>query len=613
MTTEPTTAAGNAAGPIRFVIGMGTCGLSAGAQEIYDTVAGLIKEEGLDAVIESTACIGCCSREPLMDVVMPGMARLSYEKMTPKKVKQIFDKHVKEGEPVKRSVLGQFPAEEGQKPYEKIQLIDEHPYYKRQTKIVLENVGLIDPESIDDYIRVGQGYQGLRKALAQSPQDVVDMIKKSGLRGRGGGGFPTGLKWQFCRDAQGTQQYNIANADEGDPGAFMDRSVLEGDPHAMLEGMAIGAYAIGASEGYIYIRAEYPLAIKRLQKAIAQAKERGFLGKNILGSDFNYDIKIKKGSGAFVCGEETALIASIEGERGTPRPRPPYPAISGLWGKPTNINNVETWANVPKILRKGAEWYASFGVERNTGTKVFALTGALKNTGLAEVPMGITLREVVEEVGGGVPYKARAFKGAQMGGPSGGIIPADHADVAITYESLLEKGAMMGSGGVVVIDESTCVVELARFFMKFTEDESCGHCTPCRDGTKRMLEIVTRIADGEGREGDLELMENLGEAIKSSSQCGLGMTAPNPVLSTMRWFRHEYEEHIHDKTCRAHQCSKLLKFWVIPDLCTSCSICAVNCPDNAIEWEKGKVAFIDQDKCTMCRNCYIDCKFMAIE
>jgi NADH-quinone oxidoreductase subunit F len=457
-----------------------------------------------------------------------------------------------------------------------------------------------------------EGYEGLKKALTtMSMEEVIAEVKKSGLRGRGGAGFPTGLKWEFTYKAPGTKKYVVCNADEGDPGAFMDRSILEGDPHALIEGMALAAYAIGADEGYIYVRAEYPLATKRLRTAISQAEEKGFLGENILGSGFNFNLRIKEGAGAFVCGEETALLMSIEGNRGMPRVRPPFPATKGLWGKPTNINNVETYANIPVILRKGADWYAGIGTEKSKGTKVFALTGKVRNTGLAEVPMGITMREIIFEIGEGI-QNDKEFKAVQIGGPSGGCLPPELLDLPVDYDSLVQAGAMMGSGGLVIMDEETCMVDVAKFFLNFTQSESCGKCTPCREGTKRMLEILTRITEGQGKMEDIDLLERLGKVIKSTALCGLGQTAPNPVLTTLQYFRDEYEAHIKDKKCPAGACEALIKYEIIPEKCTGCTRCARSCPANAITGKVKEVHVIDQDKCIKCGICYEKCRFDAI-
>jgi NADH-quinone oxidoreductase subunit F/NADP-reducing hydrogenase subunit HndC len=484
-------------------------------------------------------------------------------------------------------------------------------FFKKQNRIALRNCGYINPEEIKDYIARG-GYESLAKAVTEmTPEQVIEEVKSAGLRGRGGGGFPSGLKWDFARRARGEKKYVICNADEGDPGAFMDRSILEGDPHSLIEGMAIAAYAIGADEGYIYVRAEYPLAIKRLKLAIEQAEAMGLLGQDLFGSDFDFRLKIKEGAGAFVCGEETALIASIEGRRGEPRIRPPFPASQGLWGKPSNVNNVETFANVPVIIGRGAKWFSGMGTEKSKGTKVFALSGKIKNTGLAEVTMGITLREVIYEIGGGIIDDKR-FKAVQIGGPSGGCIPEELLDLPIDYDSLLGAGAMMGSGGLVVMDENTCMVELARFFLNFTKSESCGKCTPCREGVKVMLDILERITQGKGQEGDLQLLESLAETIKSTALCGLGQTAPNPVLSTLRYFRHEYEAHIRDKRCPAGVCSALTSYEISAAKCIGCTACARVCPVDAISGERKQLHKIDPEKCIKCGACFEQCKIGAI-
>ncbi|MCP4218515.1 MAG: 4Fe-4S dicluster domain-containing protein, partial [bacterium] len=487
----------------------------------------------------------------------------------------------------------------------------EESFYKKQKQIVLRNCGVIDPGSVDDYI-AHDGYKAIEKCLKEyTPMETIDHMMKSGLRGRGGGGFPTGFKWKLAHASKGAKKYVVCNADEGDPGAFMDRSALEGDPHSLLEGMMICAYAIGADEAYVYCRAEYPLAIERLLKAIEQCEEKGFLGDNIFGSKMNFRIKIKEGAGAFVCGEETALIASIEGKRGVPKVRPPYPAVSGLWGKPTNINNVETYANVPWIILNGAEAFASMGTEKSKGTKVFALAGKIARSGLAEVPMGVTINEVVNEIGGGIAG-GKKFKAVQMGGPSGGCIPASMADLKIDYDELTKTGAIMGSGGMIVLDETSCMVDLSKFFLNFTQNESCGKCTFCRVGTKRMLEFLDRITNGEGKEGDIQLLEELGQQIKDSSLCGLGQTAPNPVLTTLKYFRSEYEAHINEKRCPAHHCVTLLTY-TIKDNCIGCTLCSKKCPVKAISGKVKEVHTLDQDACIKCGLCYDACKFNAVD
>ncbi|MDO3378144.1 NADH-quinone oxidoreductase subunit NuoF [Geoalkalibacter halelectricus] len=478
-------------------------------------------------------------------------------------------------------------------------------------RVVFSRCGTIDAESLDDFLAM-EGFSGIKKAVTMTPQEVIEEVKKSGLRGRGGGGFPTGVKWSFCAASPGKEKYLICNADEGDPGAFMDRSILEGDPYGLIEGMMIASYAIGAEFGYVYVRAEYPLAIKRLQKAIDVCYEKGFLGKNCLGLGFNFDLRIKAGAGAFVCGEETALMASIEGERGMPRPRPPFPAVRGLWTKPTNINNVETFANVSYIFYRGGDWFASIGTEGTKGTKIFALTGKVKHTGLVEVPAGITMREVIYDVCGGI-LNNRKFKAVQAGGPSGGCLPGEAIDAEVDYDSLIKAGAMMGSGGLVVMDETTCMVDIARFFLNFTRMESCGKCVPCRIGLKLMLDILERITEGRGQEGDIELLEDMCYDIKKASLCGLGQTAPNPVLSTIRYFRHEYEAHIHNQRCPSNSCKALLKFEVVDAACKKCGLCYKICPVDAVIWEKGQLAVIDKEKCTKCTSCYDACRFMAIE
>jgi NADP-reducing hydrogenase subunit HndC len=548
-----------------------------------------------------TGCFGLCELGPVVIVYPEGVF---YNRVQLDDIPELIEEHLLKGRPLERLIYT-----EGKK--ENAQSINDVEFFKKQKRIVLKNCGVIDPEDIDEALAF-DGYKALEKVLlTMDPQEVVDEIKNSGLRGRGGGGFPTGLKWQFTRNAEGDKKYVVCNADEGDPGAFMDRSVLEGDPHALVEAMAIAGYAIGADEGYVYVRAEYPIAVKRLAIAIKQAKEYGLLGENIFGTDFSFNLDIRLGAGAFVCGEETSLLNSIEGKRGEPRPRPPFPAVKGLFGKPTNVNNVETYANITSIILNGAEWFSSIGTEKSKGTKVFALGGKINNTGLLEIPMGTTLREIVYEVGGGIP-NGRKFKAAQTGGPSGGCIPADLLDLSIDYDSLIQAGSMMGSGGLIVMDEDNCMVDVARFFLDFTQDESCGKCPPCRIGTKRMLEILERICEGKGEDGDIEKLEELAAGIKESALCGLGQSAPNPVLSTLKYFRHEYEAHIYDKKCPAGVCKNLLNYVIDPVACRGCGICAKKCPAECITGTKGEPYFIDVEACVKCGACMEACPFNAI-
>ncbi len=581
----------------------GTGCKSAGSKEVQLEFARQLEQKGLsdEVMIVETGCHGFCEHGPLVIIYPEGTF---YCRVKPEDVEEIVDSHLFKGRIVER-LLYHEPLT-----HEQIPSYSEINFYKKQKRLVLENCGAINPEQIEEYIAVG-GYEALAKAITtMQPQEVIEEVKKSGLRGRGGGGFPTGMKWQFAANSVSDKKYVICNADEGDPGAFMDRSVLEGDPHKVLEGMAICGYAIGSDEGYIYVRAEYPLAIKRLRIAIEQAEQMGLLGDNIFGTKFSFKIHIKEGAGAFVCGEETALMASIEGRRGMPRPRPPFPAVSGLWGKPTNINNVETFANVAAIITKGSEWYSSFGTEKSKGTKVFALTGKINNTGLAEVPMGITMREIIFDIGGGIT-NGKKFKAVQIGGPSGGCLPESMLDLSVDYDSLISAGAMMGSGGLVVMDEDTCMVDVAKFFLNFTQSESCGKCTPCREGTKRMLEILTRITEGQGREGDIELLEDLARNIKQTALCGLGQSAPNPVLSTLKYFRDEYEAHIKEKRCPAGVCEKLANY-TITDQCKGCGLCARQCPVQAISGQPRSKHVIDSTKCIKCGACMAACPFKAI-
>ncbi|GAB6100025.1 NADH-quinone oxidoreductase subunit NuoF [Halanaerocella petrolearia] len=583
----------------------GTGCVSSGCKDVQDALKEELIEKDLDTEIKivETGCHGFCEKGPIMIVYPEGVF---YCEVQPEDTEEIVEEHLLKGRRVER-LLYQEPVTE-----ENIPSYHDIDFYKKQQRIALDNCGKIDPEDIKEYVAQG-GYEAAGKALTEmESQEVIDEIKEAGLRGRGGGGFPTGLKWQFASDADGDKKYIICNADEGDPGAFMDRSLLEGDPHRLIEGMIIGGYAMGADEGYVYVRAEYPLAVDRLRNAIEEAEEYGLLGDNLFGTDFSFDLHIKEGAGAFVCGEETALMNSIEGKRGMPRPRPPFPAQKGLWGKPSNINNVETFANVPVIIKQGADDYSKVGTEGSKGTKVFALTGKINNTGLAEVPMGISVREIIYDIGGGISDD-KEFKAVQIGGPSGGCLTEEHLDLPIDYDSLIDAGAMMGSGGLVVMDEDTCMVDVARFFLDFTQSESCGKCTPCREGTKRMLEILERITDGEGQEGDIELLEELGETIKDTSLCGLGQTAPNPVISTLEYFRDEYEAHIYDESCPAGACDELLSGYKIDeDDCIGCTACSKICPVSAIAGEPKEVHTIDQDECIACGACEEKCPVDAI-
>ncbi len=580
----------------------GTGCTSSHSKDIIEKFEELIKKDGLDNVrVIRTGCFGLCAKGPII-VVRP--EDTFYAASHVDDVEEIVEKHLKNGEIVERLLCKDIDGS-------MVKSLDELNFYKKQHRIVLKNCGLIDPENIDEYLAF-DGYKALEKVLtSMSPDDVIKEVSDSGLRGRGGAGFPTGRKWQFAKNSTDEQKYVACNADEGDPGAFMDRSVLEGDPHAIVEAMAIAAYAIGANKGYVYVRAEYPIAVHRLQVAIDQARDYGLLGDNIMGKGFKFDLEIRLGAGAFVCGEETALMESVEGRRGEPRPRPPFPAVKGLFGKPTLLNNVETYANITQIILNGASWYASIGTEKSKGTKVFALGGNINNVGLVEVPMGITLREIVYDIGGGIP-NGRKFKAAQTGGPSGGCIPEQYLDTPIDYESLSAIGSMMGSGGLIIMDDTTCMVNLARFFLDFTVDESCGKCPPCRIGTKRMLEILERLVAGKGKDGDIEKLEKLALNIKRSSLCGLGQTAPNPVLSTLKYFRNEYEAHIYEKRCPAGECKAMTKVMIDKTKCKGCSLCSKNCPVGAITGELKSPFEINQDKCIKCGVCIAKCPFKAI-
>ena len=582
----------------------GTGCTSSGSTKIIEEFEKEIAATGLsdEVRVVKTGCFGLCALGPVVIIYPEGSF---YSRVDPKDVKEIVDEHLLKGRIVRRLLYTETVQEDH------ISSLNDTGFYKKQKRVALRNCGVINPEDINEYIAY-DGYQALGKVLTEmTPDDVIDVLNRSGLRGRGGAGFPTGRKWTFAKNQPAGQKYVCCNADEGDPGAFMDRSVLEGDPHVVLEAMAIAGYTIGSNQGYIYVRAEYPIAVKRLEIAIEQAREMGLLGKNILGSGFDFDIELRLGSGAFVCGEETALMTSIEGHRGEPRPRPPFPAVKGLFGKSSILNNVETWANIPQIILKGPEWFASMGTETSKGTKVFALGGKIHNTGLVEIPMGTTLREIVEEIGGGCP-NGKKFKAAQTGGPSGGCIPASKIDTPIDYENLIAIGSMMGSGGLIVMDEDNCMVDIAKFFLEFTVDESCGKCSPCRIGTKRLYEMLDKVTRGEATLEDLDKMEKLCYYIKDNALCGLGQTAPNPVLSTLRYFRDEYVAHVVDKRCPAGVCKHLLQYQILADKCKGCTLCARNCPVGAISGTVKNPHVIDQSKCIKCGACMEKCKFGAI-
>ena len=591
-------------GRMHILVCGGTGCTSSSSMKIIEKMETLIAENSMadEIKVVKTGCFGLCAQGPIM-MIYPD--HLMYTQVQPEDVEEIFENHVKCGQVVTRLLAGNH--EEG----EVSNALESVDFFSRQMRVALRNCGAINPEDIDEYI-ARDGYLALEKVTgSMTPEEVIELIRASGLRGRGGAGFPTGVKWIFAAAQQVAQKYVCCNADEGDPGAFMDRSVLEGDPHSVIEAMAIAAYAIGANQGYVYVRAEYPIAVERLTIAINQAREYGLLGKDIFGTGFDFNLDIRLGAGAFVCGEETALMTSVEGRRGEPRPRPPFPAVKGLFGQPTILNNVETYANVPVIILKGAEWFSGIGTEKSKGTKVFAVGGKIENTGLVEIPMGTTLREIVFDIGGGVP-NGKKFKAAQTGGPSGGCIPASQLDTPIDYESLIALGSMMGSGGLIVMDEDTCMVDLAKFFLEFTVDESCGKCPPCRIGTKRMLEILTRITEGKGVPEDIEKLETLARDIKAAALCGLGQTAPNPVLSTLRYFRDEYMAHVIDKKCPAGVCKSMLKFKIDTDACKRCGICKKNCPTDAISGDRETPFAIDQDKCVKCGVCIEKCPFKSI-
>ena len=591
-------------GKMHIMVCGGTGCTSSNSMKIIEVLESLIKINQLedDIKVVKTGCFGLCAEGPIM---MFYPEHIMYTLVQPEDVNEIFESHIMNGTPVRRLLAGDKEAEKIENALENVD------FFSKQKRVALRNCGAINPENIDEYI-ARDGYLALEKVLTKmEPEDVVDTIKDSQLRGRGGGGFPTGVKWAFAASQQVAQKYVCCNADEGDPGAFMDRSVLEGDPHSVIEAMTIAGYAIGANQGYVYVRAEYPIAVERLTIAINQAREYGLLGKDIFGTGFDFNLDVRLGAGAFVCGEETALMTSVEGHRGEPKPRPPFPAVKGLFGQPTILNNVETYANIPMIILKGAEWFANIGTEKSKGTKVFAVGGKINNTGLVEIPMGTTLREIIYDIGGGIP-NGKEFKAAQTGGPSGGCIPASELDTPIDYDSLIALGSMMGSGGLIVMDEDTCMVDLAKFFLEFTVDESCGKCPPCRIGTKRMLEIVTRITEGKGQVGDLEKLEILARNIKASALCGLGQTAPNPVLSTMRYFRDEYMAHVVDKKCPAGVCKSMVRYIIFESTCKRCSICKKNCPAGAISGDKNTPFVIDQDKCVKCGVCMEKCPFKSI-
>jgi len=591
-----------------ILVGTATCGRAAGALDVLEVIHEELARQRIEATVMQVGCVGLCYAEPIVDIIKPGQPHILYGNLTTKVASQLIEDYLINDDPRCDLALGYV----GEGELDGIPKFFELPVLKSQKRLILRNCGFIDPENIKHYVANG-GYSGLVRVLGMTPEGVIEEIKKAGLRGRGGAGFPTWQKWSFCRRSPGKDKYIICNADEGDPGAFMNRALLESDPHSILEGMVIGAYTIGANNGYIYCRAEYPLALERLTIALRQMEECGLLGDDILGSGFSFRVGIKEGAGAFVCGEETALMASIEGKRGMPSSRPPFPASSGLWGKPTNINNVETWAGVTLIMQRSGEWYSNYGNEKSKGTKTFSLAGKVTRTGLIEVPLGIKLGEIIYEIGGGI-IANKNFKTVQTGGPSGGCLPATMLDSPVDYESLTAAGSIMGSGGMVVMDEDTCMVDIAKYFLSFTQMESCGKCVPCRVGTRQMLNILERICDGDGTPGDIALLEKLAETVKVSSLCGLGQTAPNPVLTTIRYFRDEYEAHINERRCPACVCKKLISFYILPDKCQGCGICLRDCPAEAISGDKKMIHVIDQSKCIKCGTCLDVCpvKFSAV-
>ncbi len=603
---------------VKIVVGTATCGLAAGAQDVLDAIRDEVAKHNLSFVVAETGCIGWCSQEPLLDIIVPGQPRVTYGRMTPERARKIVAalpddlslKFALAKMPGDTNLLTGAVTRYTNNGHLAVPSYDELPLFRHQLRIVMRNCGLIDPASLEEYIARG-GYSALWHALRKPPQQIIQEVSTSGLRGRGGAGFPTGTKWQAMAAAKSDVKFIICNADEGDPGAYMDRGVLEGDPHSVLEGMIIGAHAMGATEGIIYVREEYPLAVTRVRDAIAQAEAAGLLGRNIFGTGFDFSIRVVKGAGAFVCGEETAMIRSIEGRVGEPQQRPPFPVQRGVFGKPTCINNVETWANVPVILLRGGQWFSAIGTGKSKGTKVFSLVGNIENTALIEVPMGITLKQIVNEIGGGIPNQRQA-KAIQTGGPSGGCIPAEKFDLPVDYESLTQAGSIMGSGGMIVMDDHSCMVDIAKYFLGFLEDESCGKCFTCREGTQRLKEIVTRISQGKGKEEDLELLEDCGWLVKQASLCGLGQTAPNPVLSTLRYFRDEYLAHIRERRCPAKVCRELITYAIDPVKCNGCGACVHVCAGQGILGEKNKPHTIDQARCTKCGACLETCKFDAV-